>query len=111
MRKVEEPELPEVDATFCEAFGVTEGGIEALRAEVRENMERELAQAVQARLKSQVMEQLLAANPIAVPKALVEAEIRDMQMEMLRAWARVTRASCRRASRSSRPPGAAWRSA
>jgi trigger factor len=84
IRQVEEPRLPEVDATFCEAFGVTEGGIGALRAEVRENMERELGQAVQARLKSQVMEQLLSANPIAVPNALVEAEIRDMQMELLR---------------------------
>jgi trigger factor len=84
MRKVEESHLPEVDAAFCEAFGVSEGGIEALRAEVRENMERELAQAVQARLKTQVMDQLLAANPIAVPNALVEAEIRDMQMELLR---------------------------
>jgi trigger factor len=84
MGKVEESHLPEVDAAFCEAFGVSEGGIDALRAEVRENMERELAQAVQARLKSQVMDQLLAANPIAVPNALVEAEIRDMQMELLR---------------------------
>lgn len=84
IRQVEEPSLPEVDATFCEAFGVTEGGIEALRGEVRDNMERELGQAVHARLKSQVMEQLLAANPIAVPNALVEAEIRDMQMELLR---------------------------
>ena len=84
LHKVEEPKLPEVDAAFCEAFGVAEGGVTALRAEVRENMERELGQAVQARLKSQVMEQLLAANPIAVPKALVEAAIRDMQMDMLR---------------------------
>lgn len=84
VRKVEESSLPEVDAAFCEAFGIAEGGIEALRAEVRENMERELAQAVQARLKSQVMEQLLAVNPITVPKALVDAEIRDMQMELLR---------------------------
>jgi len=82
--KVEESSLPEVDAAFCEAFGVTEGGIEALRTEVRENMERELGQAIQARLKTQVMEQLLAANPVAVPRALVEAEIRDMQMEILR---------------------------
>jgi len=73
-----------VDAAFCEAFGVGEGGVEALRSEVRENMQRELAQAVQARLKTQVMEQLLAANPIAVPNALVEAEIRDMQVDMLR---------------------------
>ncbi len=84
VRKVEESALPALDAKFCEAFGVAEGGIEALRGEVRENMERELGQAVQARLKAQVMEQLLAANPIAVPKALVEAEIRDMQVELLR---------------------------
>ncbi len=84
VHKAEESSLPEVDAAFCEAFGVTEGGIEVLRAEVRENMERELAQAVQARLKTQVMDGLLAANPIAVPKALIEAEIRDMQMEFLR---------------------------
>jgi trigger factor len=84
VRKVEESSLPEVDAAFCEAFGIAEGGIEALRAEVRENMQRELGQAVQARLKSQVMQQLLAVNPVTVPKALVDAEIRDMQMELLR---------------------------
>jgi len=84
VKKVEESSLPEVNDQFCEAFGVTEGGLEALRAEVRENMERELAQNIQARVKTQVMDQLLAANPIAVPKALVEAEIRDMQMELLR---------------------------
>ncbi|MGH8722016.1 MAG: trigger factor, partial [Burkholderiales bacterium] len=84
VRKVEESSLPGLDDAFCEAFGIAEGGIAALRAEVRENMERELAQAVQARLKSQVMERLIAANPIAVPKALVDAEIRDMQVELLR---------------------------
>lgn len=84
IRKVEEGRLPEVDDRFCEAFGVTEGGVEALRVEVRANMERELAQAIQARMKGQVLEQLLAANPITVPNALVEAEIRDMQMDMLR---------------------------
>lgn len=84
VRKVEESVLPELDAAFCEAFGVTEGGVPALRAEVRENMERELAQAVHARLKAQVMDQLLAANPIAVPRALVDSEIRDMQLELLR---------------------------
>lgn len=84
IRKVEEGRLPPVDDKFCEAFGVSEGGVEALRTEVRANMERELAQAIQARVKGQVMEALLAANPIAVPNALVEAEIRDMQMDMLR---------------------------
>ena len=84
VRKVEESSLPEVDDAFCEAFGIGEGGVAALRSEVRENMERELEQAVQSRLKSQVLDQLLAANPIAVPRALVDAEIRDMQVELLR---------------------------
>jgi trigger factor len=84
VHKVEASRLPEVDEAFCQAFGVSEGGVEALRAEVRENMQRELAQAVQARLKAQVMDALLAANPIAVPRALVESEIRDMQVELLR---------------------------
>jgi trigger factor len=84
VHKVEEGRLPEVDQAFCEAFGVSEGGVTALRTEVQANMERELAQAVQARVKNQVLEQLIAANPISVPNALVEAEIRDMQMDMLR---------------------------
>jgi trigger factor len=84
VRKVEESSLPDVDDAFCEAFGIAEGGVAALRAEVRENMERELEQAVRARLKAQVVQQLLAANPVAVPKALVDAEIRNMQVDFLR---------------------------
>ena len=84
VRKVEESSLPDVDQAFCEAFGIAEGGVAALRAEVRENMERELEQAVRGRLKAQVIQQLLAANPVTVPRALVDAEIRDMQAELLR---------------------------
>ena len=81
---VDEVQLPAVDDDFCKAFGVDEGGVEALRTEVRENMERELAQAVRNRLKAQVMDKLLAANPLELPSVLVEQEIRDMQVEALR---------------------------
>ncbi len=84
LKAVEEKRLPVVDDEFCKAFGIEEGGVEALRTEVRENMERELEQAVRARLKSQVMDQLLAANPVEVPQVLVEQEIRDLQLEALR---------------------------
>jgi len=81
---VEETRLPEIDDEFARAFGVEEGGVATLRAEVRENMERELAQAVRNRLKAQVMDRLLEANPVDVPNALLEQEIRDMQLEALR---------------------------
>jgi trigger factor len=76
---VQEPVLPEVDEAFCAAFGIEEGGVAKLREDVRGNMARELAQTVRARLKAQVLEQLHAANPIEVPKALVEDEITRLQ--------------------------------
>jgi trigger factor len=84
LQKVEEPQLPEIDAEFCRAFGVDEGGVEALRAEVRSNMERELAQTVAVRMKMQVMDKLLAANPLDLPRVLLDAEIREMQLDTMR---------------------------
>ena len=82
--KVEEKRLPAVDEEFCKAFGVEEGGIDALRAEVRENMQRELEQAVRNRMKAQVMEKLLAANPLELPRSLVDGEVRDLQVDAMR---------------------------
>jgi trigger factor len=82
--KVEEPQPAALDDEFCRAFGVEEGGVDALRREVRANMERELSRTVAARVKAQVMDRLLEANPLELPKALLEAEIRDMQVEMMR---------------------------
>jgi trigger factor len=84
LKKVEEKKLPELDDEFCREYGVLEGGIEQLRKEVRENMERELEQNVRARLKAQLMEGLLAANPVDVPQSLVDAQVREMQVDAAR---------------------------
>jgi trigger factor len=84
VKAVEEAEAPALDEAFCKAFGVTEGGIEKLREDVADNMRRELAQTVRARLKSQVLDRLLAANPLELPASLVEAQIRDLQIEAAR---------------------------
>jgi trigger factor len=84
VKQVEEKELPELDDEFCREYGVLEGGVEQLRKEVRENMERELEQNVRARLKQQVMDGLLAANPVTVPQSLVDAQVRDMQIDAAR---------------------------
>jgi trigger factor len=82
--KVEEVQLPEVDDEFCLAFGVTEGGVDQLRKEVEENMRRELEQNVRGRVKTQLLDKLLEANPIDVPKAAVDAQVRDLQIDWLR---------------------------
>ena len=81
---VEEPALPELDDEFCKTFGVTEGGIPKLREDVAANMRRELEQNLRNRNKSAVLEKLYEANPLDVPNALLESQIRDMQIETMR---------------------------
>lgn len=75
VNKVESRELPELTDEFVSKFGVAEGGIDALKAEVRKNMERELKQAVKARIKEQAIDGLAKENDITVPAALIEQEI------------------------------------
>jgi trigger factor len=84
VKKVEEQSLPAVDEEFCKAFGITEGGVEALRTEVRKSMERELADAIRNRLRVQVMDALHRENSIDLPKAMVEEQVQSMQVDMAR---------------------------
>lgn len=81
IKQVEEPQLPELDDAFAAKFGV-EGGIDALRGEVRANMERELEQRLSAAVKQQVMDKLLEINNITVPQALVMQEAQALAQQM-----------------------------
>ncbi len=77
--KVEKPDLPEMDDAFCREFGVDEGGIEALRGDVRSNMERELRERINSMVKQQVMDALLAATELELPSAMVEEECKTLR--------------------------------
>lgn len=81
VKSVEERHLPELDDEFCKTYGVEQGGIAQLRSEVEENMRRELSDAIRGRLKKQVLDGLAAANPIELPKAMVDAQVRDLQVD------------------------------
>ncbi|MFZ5509321.1 MAG: trigger factor [Pseudomonadota bacterium] len=78
VKRVEETRLPEVNADFARSLGVEDGDVEKMRAEVKSNLEREVKRRVQARIKGQAMKALLEANPIEVPKALVEQEAHQL---------------------------------
>ncbi|AGZ34442.1 trigger factor [Pseudomonas sp. Rh2] len=75
------PQLPELNEEFFAQFGIKESTLEGFRAEVRKNMERELRQAIKSKVKNQVMDGLLAANPIEVPKALLENEVNRLRVQ------------------------------
>jgi len=82
--KVEEQSPAPLDEAFAKSFGIDDGNLDKLRAEVRANMERELAEAVRQNLRSQVLEGLYAQNPLELPRQMVEETIQELQVEMLR---------------------------
>jgi trigger factor len=79
LKEVAAPKLPEIDAEFAKKLGIADGDLARMRAEVRENLEREVKMRLKSRTKEQVMQALLDTNNITAPKALVEAEIQRMQ--------------------------------
>jgi trigger factor len=84
VKKIEEQKLPEVNDEFVRAFGVQEGGVDALRSEVRQSMTRELEDLVRNRVRGQVLDSLYKENQIEVPRALVEEQIQQLQLDMAR---------------------------
>ena len=84
IKRVEEQSLPAVDDEFGRAYGVEEGGVEALRAEVRKSMERELTDVIRNRVRGQVLDALYRQNPVDVPRALLEEQVQQLQIDTAR---------------------------
>ena len=74
-KKVEERDLPELNDEFVAQFGVKDGGVDALKAEVRKNMEGELKKTVQSKVKEQVLKGLVEHNNVDLPKAMIDQEV------------------------------------
>ncbi|GAA0203456.1 trigger factor [Kangiella japonica] len=76
---VNKKELPTA-TELAEQLGAED--LAALKADVKKNMERELRNAVKARVKGAVMEQLVAKHEFDMPKAMIDQEIDRMRQEM-----------------------------
>jgi trigger factor len=83
-KKVEAPKLPELDADFARALGISDGDLVKMRQEVKGNLEREVKKRLMTRVKNQVMDALLAVNNIDVPKSLVDMEAQQMAENALK---------------------------
>lgn len=80
---VSEPKLPEVDEDFMKSFGVESTDVDGFRTEIRQNMERELGQAVKKQVKEQVMNGLLEINEVELPQSLVQEEAKKVRSQMV----------------------------
>ena len=78
LNKLESQQLPAVDDAFAKSLGIAAGTVEALREDVRKNLEREVKFRVLARNKAAVMDALVKTAELDVPKVLVSAEVERM---------------------------------
>ena len=78
LKKIEASHLPEVDDGFAKSLGIADGTVDALRADIRKNLEREVKFRLLARNKQAVMDALLAKSELDLPNASVNAEIARM---------------------------------
>jgi trigger factor len=84
VHRVEEEKLPPLDDSLAEIYGVEKGGLDKLREDVKENMEREADQRKRDDIREQAMTGLLDANPLEVPNSLIHQEAHSMQHEAMR---------------------------
>lgn len=78
LKKIEAQHLPEVNEAFAKSLGIKDGTVEALRADIKKNLEREVKFRVLARNKAAVMDALVAAAELDIPNALVAGETERM---------------------------------
>jgi trigger factor len=83
-KRIEAQSLPDLDEAFLRDFGVAEGGIPEFRAQVRTSMEKEVAAVAQQKMREQLLEALYKGNPLELPRVLVDEQIRDLQVQVLR---------------------------
>lgn len=77
IKKVEEPQLPELNAEFAKSMGI-DGEVEQLREDVRVNLTREVTNRTKTQTKNAVMNALLKVAEFDVPKALIKSETTEL---------------------------------
>ena len=83
LNSVSEQVMPVVDEEFYKSFGVEEGGNDAFREEVTNNMRRELKTASRNKLKNKIMDCLVEAVDAEIPDALVGGEIEQLRQQAM----------------------------
>lgn len=82
VQKVMEGKLPELDQAFAEKFNIKEGGIDALRKDIKENMTRELERRVSSMNREKLFDKLMDLNKFDLPVALIDKEIEHLKHDM-----------------------------
>jgi len=88
LNEVKEGTLPEIDSEFITKFAGEEADtdMDAFRAMVRENMDRELSNKVMSYVKNQVMSSLAETHEFDLPRAMVKEEVTRTKQQMFQQY-------------------------
>ena len=84
VKKIEQANLPEVSEAFAKSLGIADGTVDALRADIKKNLEREVKFRLLSRNKQAAMDALVSKAELDLPKSVVQSEI-DRMGEQARA--------------------------
>ncbi|GAB2749448.1 trigger factor [Melaminivora jejuensis] len=79
VKNIEAAHLPEVDEEMVKSLGIEDGSVQALRDDIRKNLEREVKFRLLARNKQAAMEALLSKAELDLPNAAVQSEIERLR--------------------------------
>lgn len=78
VKKIEAAHLPELTDELAKSLGVAEGTVEALKADIRKNLQREVKLRLQGRNKQAALDALVKQAELDLPNASVQAELQRM---------------------------------
>lgn len=78
VEKVNAAKLPELDDDFAASLDVKEGGVEALKKQVHDNLQSEAESTAKARVKARVFDALVDLKLFDVPKSLIDSETENL---------------------------------
>ncbi len=83
VKEVKTLKLPVIDDEFVTQFGIEEGGVDKLKEEITNNMQRELDMTLKGKVKGNVLDSLKDANEVDVPKALIDQEVETLRKQSM----------------------------
>ncbi len=71
--------LPEVDDEFVKNMGIEQGGVTAMREQIKENLTKRATLFLQAQMRVAAMDKVIALHQIEVPESLVSHELEHIK--------------------------------
>jgi trigger factor len=89
VHEVAESVLPPVDEALARQLGVESGSVEQLRADIKENLERESGQRTRRVVRARTINALLEGNEFEIPKSMIDSEVANLNRQQQASGARV----------------------